>query len=362
MESIVEKLKGLGKNLANLEKKLNIEAKARKLRELEAKSVKNDFWQDITSATSTMEQISILKKETEEIKSLKSRLENVQEIASLPEAGSTVKNDLERETSLIEKGLEKLEFNLFLSGKYDAGGAILSIHSGQGGTEAMDWAQMLLRMYLRFSEKRDWKSTLIIETKGEEAGIKSASIEVSGPHAYGYLKNEAGTHRLVRQSPFNADRLRQTSFALVEVLPVIEDTHEVEISPDDLETETFRSSGPGGQNVQKVETAVRIRHKSSGIVVSAQSERSQVQNKENAMKLLRSKLHALEEERREKQEKKLKGEHKIAGWGNQIRNYILHPYKLVKDLRTNIESNDPGAVLNGELDEFIEAEVKLKKI
>ena len=360
MDSLLEKLNVLKKNIEDLEKKLNLSQKTKDLRQLEADSMKGDFWQDINLATATMEKISFLKSEIEEVSDLMQRINSSLEIAKVPSEAVVMKSDIESEIAQISKRMEKLEFKLFLTGKFYGGPAILSIHAGQGGTEAMDWALMLQRMYLRYAEKKGWKSFHLNETKGEEAGIKSASIEITGNHVYGYLRNEAGTHRLVRQSPFNADKLRQTSFALVEVLPVIEGVKDIEISPDDLEIGTFKSSGPGGQNVQKVETAVRVHHRPSGIVISAQSERSQAQNKENALKLLRSKLYKLEEEKREKEERKLKGEYKTASWGNQIRNYILHPYKLVKDLRTNVESNDPQSVLDGELDEFIEAEIKLK--
>jgi len=359
MDSLLENLVVLKNNIEDLEKKLNITQKIKNLRQLEADSMKSDFWQDINSATSTMEKISFLKNEIEEISQIKQRVNNSIEIAKVPAEAEVLKSDIEKEVGTLTKKMEEMEFKLFLTGKFYEGSAILSIHAGQGGTEAMDWAAMLQRMYLRYAEKRGWKSTHLSETKGEEAGIKSASIEITGHHVYGYLRNEAGTHRLVRQSPFNADHLRQTSFALVEVLPVIENVKEIEISTDDLEFDTFRSSGPGGQNVQKVETAIRVRHKPSGIVISAQSERSQAQNKENALKLLRSKLYKLEEEKKKQEERKLKGEYKTASWGNQIRNYILHPYKLVKDLRTNVESNDPQSVLDGELDKFIEAEIKL---
>lgn len=362
MNPIKDRVKDLQKILADLEAKLNIEEKRKKLRDLTAESVKSDFWQDIVSATSIMEKISNLKKDIDTLESLKSQLDSAFELASLAKpTEEDIKKGLEKELAKIEKEISKLEFQTFLSGKYDEGNAILSIHGGQGGTEAMDWAEMLLRMYLRFAEKRGWKTSLISETKGEEAGIKSATVEIVGHLSYGYLKNEAGAHRLVRQSPFNADKLRQTSFALVEVLPVVAEPKEVPISSDDLEIETFRSSGPGGQNVQKVETAVRIRHKPSGIVVAAQSERSQAQNKENALKLLRSKLSHIKEEKKKTEERKLKGEYKTASWGNQIRNYILHPYKLVKDLRTGVETKDPAKVLDGDLGEFIEAELKLGK-
>lgn len=322
-----------------LKGKLNLDRLRQKVADIENEMANPDFWADQ----------DLSRRKAQELSEAKKDLENLEMIDLLFEEG-----DYEE----LEKTLGQLELKTFLSGPYDKGNAILAIHAGQGGTEAMDWAQMLERMYLRFAERRGWQTDIVDETPGEEAGIKSVTIRILGPYVYGYFRGEAGAHRLVRQSPFNADKLRQTSFAKVEVLPEIEDASGPEVKEDDLEIDFYRASSHGGQNVQKVSSAVRLKHKPTGIIVTAQSERYQEQNRKIALSLLRAKLWKLLEEERNSEERRLKGEFKIAGWGNQIRSYVLHPYKMVKDLRTEVETSDPDSVLDGDLDLFIEAELK----
>jgi len=288
------------------------------------------------------------------------RVQDAVELAQLAEAepDPEISAHVEEETEALERELAALEFQLSFSGPYDSRNAILAIHAGAGGTESQDWAEMLLRMYLRWCETRGFPTKVIDSTLGEEAGIKSITLEVQGKNAYGYLKSERGVHRLVRLSPFDAAHARHTSFALVEVMPEVEAAAELDIKEEDLRIDIYHSAGHGGQNVQKVATAVRITHIPTGTVVTCQNERSQSRNKESAMRVLEARLLEKQLEARAEEQARLKGEHVEAGWGNQIRSYVLHPYKMVKDHRTDYETSNAAAVLDGDLDGFIQAYLK----
>ena len=300
------------------------------------------------------------KKVVERWRGLEKKVADTAELLSLAEGDTQLEIEIQSEIGEIAAYLDELELELAFTGEYDARDAILSIHAGAGGTESQDWAEMLMRMYLRWAERRGYKTEVLDISPGEEAGIKSAVIEVSGSYACGYLKSEHGVHRLVRLSPFDADHARHTSFALVEVMPEAETDVDVRIEPDDLKVDVFRSSGPGGQHMQKTSSAVRLTHLPTGTVVTCQSERSQFQNKEIALKILQSRLLELELEKRAEERAKLKGKHVAAGWGNQIRSYVLHPYRMVKDHRTNYQTGNTDSVLDGELDEFMTACLRSK--
>lgn len=308
-----------------------------------------DFWKDLEKAKIIQKEISDLEKEIKNWSDLETEAQNLLNLADSKDAAEKFKS--------LESRFNKLELQTFLSGKYDKNNALLTISAGVGGRDAQDWASMLFRMYNRYCESKDWDVAVLHESLGEEGGIKSATLEVKGSYAYGYLKNEAGVHRLVRISPFSPTKLRHTSFAALEVLPEIE-AKDIEIKPEDLRVDLFRSSGAGGQNVNKRETAVRVTHLPTGIAVAVQSERSQQQNREKAMQLLASKLHALQLKKEEEELAKNKKITKSAEWGAQIRSYVFHPYQMVKDHRTDYETSQIEKVMDGDLEEFIEAELK----
>ena len=349
----MQSLENLQQSVTDALLKLDIEALEGQLTTLEAESSDPDFWSNVDKAQIKSKQIARLKNRIEPWRTLEKKVIALVELDAMQD--HSMDAEIAEDTINAEKEYETLEIGLMLNGPYDDYDAVLSIHAGTGGTDAMDWAQMLERMYLRYAEKKGWRATVIDESTGNEAGIKSATIGIDGDHAYGKLAGEHGVHRLVRLSPFNADSLRQTSFALVEVVPNIEEDTALEIDDKDLRIDVFRAGGHGGQSVNTTDSAVRITHIPTGIVISVQNERSQIQNKATAMKILRGKLAQLKIEQHAEKVSELKGPDQKAAWGNQIRNYVLHPYTMVKDSRSKYETTDAASVLEGELEPFIDA-------
>lgn len=327
------------------------------MQELDQRAASPGFWDDPSAAQPAMQELFSLRSEVERWSGIHRRVSEALELWELAAADGdgTLAAGIEAEADQVQAELDHLESELVLSGTHDRSSAILSLHAGAGGTDSQDFCQMLMRMYLRWGERQGYKPEILDSLRGQEAGYKSVTVSLAGSYAYGYLKAERGVHRLVRLSPFDEAHRRHTSFVLVEVVPEIATDIEVNIHPDDLRIDVFKSSGAGGQHVQKNATAVRITHLPTGIIVSCQDERSQVQNKEVALRILRGKLYDLEQQRLDEEQAALKGQHVSAGWGNQIRSYVLHPYHMVKDLRTGFETGNTSAVLDGDIQGFIEA-------
>ncbi|MHB8903817.1 MAG: peptide chain release factor 2 [Patescibacteria group bacterium] len=376
MENILKKLDELNERFLKTRTFLNIDKKSVQVKELKERMSAPDFWDDQKEAVKVSQLAENLSKEINVFEKISGEIKEIKELASLAEAetaGAEIKEteikesdnnftaELTKKYEELNKEIADLDFLALFSEKYDIDNALLSIHSGTGGIDAQDWAEMLERMYLRFAEQKKFKTEILDLNYGQEAGIKSAMLRISGDYAYGYLKSENGVHRLLRNSPFNADGLRQTSFALVEVIPELPDDESVVIKDEDLRIDVFRSSGPGGQSVNTTDSAVRIVHIPTGITISCQSERSQHQNKENALKILKAKLTQLAISEREGEERKLKGELTKAEWGRQIRSYFMYGNRLVKDHRTDFETSNVEAVLDGNLGEFIEAYLRYLK-
>ncbi|WP_161595588.1 peptide chain release factor 2 [Thermotoga neapolitana] len=351
------KIEELEKKFKDVLSIVNEEEVNRELKELEKKLSDPSVWDDQKKAREYTQKLKRLKNISEDLKRVRSLFEDLEVAIELSEEDMDMVNQVEEIVQDLEKAVKKLELEIILNGKYDPNNAYLSVHPGAGGTESQDWAQMLLRMYMRWAERKGFDVEIVEYQPGEEAGIKDATILIKGEYAYGYLKHESGVHRLVRISPFDAARRRHTSFASVNVIPEIEDDVHIEIKPEDLKIETFRASGHGGQHVNKTESAVRITHIPTGIVVTCQNERSQHQNKQTALKILKARLYQLELEKKRKEIQEIQGELKDISWGNQIRSYVFHPYTLVKDHRTGVETSNVDAVMDGDIDIFIEAEL-----
>jgi peptide chain release factor 2 len=356
MENLLKNIEMLRERVIKTMALLEIERKGSEAHRLKQEMNAPSFWNNHEKAVNISQEAQELEKEVLEWEDLKKSIRDLEELVaeSLDLKDDSINEEAYQQYEKLKKQYEKQEFFVMFSGKYDRGNAILSIHAGTGGVDAQDWAEILERMFMRFAEKKKWKIEIIDRTLGQEAGIKSMTMHIKGSYAYGYLRSESGVHRLVRISPFDAEAMRHTSFVLVEVIPELPEAEKLELNDADLKIDVYKSSGPGGQGVNTTDSAVRITYLPEKITVSCQNERSQHQNKETALRILKSKLFKLEEEKREQEERKLKGEAQKAEWGKQIRSYVMQPYKMVKDHRTNFETQDIADVLDGDLEGFME--------